>query len=86
MPFPKKKKRNLSPGMNLGGCLLEYHSGESCVSMRSKTCSARFYFQYLSYYSLNSAYVFFRLRTEESMHSKFTSSFHIYSPNGSEDL
>ena len=44
MPFPKKKKRNLSPGMNFGDCLLEYISGaESCVTMRSKTRSARFY-------------------------------------------
>ena len=44
MPFPKKKKRNLSPGMNFGDCLLEYNSAaESCVTMRSKPRSASFY-------------------------------------------
>ena len=44
MPFPEKKKRNLSAGMNFGDCLLEYNSGaESCVTMRSKTRSTRFY-------------------------------------------
>ena len=44
MPFPKKEKRNLSPGMNFGGCLLGYNSGaESYVTMRSKTRSASFY-------------------------------------------
>ena len=77
-------------------CLLEWISATAYLNIYlvqrvawqcdQKLAAQDFIFQYLSYYSLHSAYVFFRLRTEESMHSKVTSSFHIYSPNVSEDL